>query len=90
MRNSSVPLLQPNTFAEIQQAQSAVWIMFDQVATEAVGFNHIPGGSNVLYLDGHMDYVRYIAEIPYGSGGSTAPVNEGVARFIRLIYTEFD
>ena len=79
-----------NNAAASAQAQSSVWIMMDQVATEAVGFNHIPGGSNVLYLDGHVDYIRYIAEVPYGAGGSTAPVNEGVARFIGLIYTQFD
>ncbi len=27
-------------------------------------FNHIPGGSNVLYLDGHVGYVRYPSEFP--------------------------
>ncbi len=27
-------------------------------------FNHVPGGSNVLYLDGHVDFVRYPDEWP--------------------------
>jgi prepilin-type N-terminal cleavage/methylation domain-containing protein/prepilin-type processing-associated H-X9-DG protein len=36
-------------------------------------FNHLPGGSNVLYLDGHVEYVRYDSEFPvklgeYGGG----------------------
>ena len=22
-------------------------------------FNHVPGGSNVLYMDGHVEYRRY-------------------------------
>jgi len=22
-------------------------------------FNHVPGGSNVLYMDGHVEYQRY-------------------------------
>jgi len=25
-------------------------------------FNHIPGGSNVLYLDGHAQFVKYPSE----------------------------
>ena len=64
------------------KAQSQIFIMFDHVACFAEGFNHIPGGSNVLYMDGHVDFIRYIAEEPYGSGGSTAPVNEGIAYVI--------
>ncbi len=27
-------------------------------------FNHIPGGSNVLYMDGHVRFIRYQAEYP--------------------------
>ena len=40
-------------------AQSTIWIMADQISTLPTGFNHIPGGSNVLYLDGHVSFVRY-------------------------------
>jgi prepilin-type N-terminal cleavage/methylation domain-containing protein/prepilin-type processing-associated H-X9-DG protein len=40
-------------------AQSGLPIMFDQIATDVTAFNHIPGGSNVLYLDGHVEFVRY-------------------------------
>jgi prepilin-type N-terminal cleavage/methylation domain-containing protein/prepilin-type processing-associated H-X9-DG protein len=67
------------------QAQSTIWIMFDHVMLDTAGFNHVPGGCNVLYLDGHVDFVRYIAEEPYGKGGSVAPVNEGVASVLGLI-----
>ena len=67
------------------QAQSTVFMMFDHVAEEAAGFNHIPGGCNVLYLDGHVEFIRYIIEKPYGSGGSQAPVNAGVADIIGII-----
>jgi len=40
-------------------------------------FNHLPGGSNVLYMDGHVKYVRYGTEYPvaigeYGAGESWA------------------
>jgi prepilin-type N-terminal cleavage/methylation domain-containing protein/prepilin-type processing-associated H-X9-DG protein len=27
-------------------------------------FNHIPGGSNVLYMDGHVEFVRYGSQFP--------------------------
>ena len=27
-------------------------------------FNHVPGGSNVLYMDGHVEYVRYDSKFP--------------------------
>ena len=27
-------------------------------------FNHIPGGSNVLFLDGHVEFIRYPGEFP--------------------------
>jgi prepilin-type N-terminal cleavage/methylation domain-containing protein/prepilin-type processing-associated H-X9-DG protein len=50
-------------------AQSEVAIMADNIggstdpAEKATGmvsdFNHVPGGSNVLYLDGHVEFHRY-------------------------------
>jgi prepilin-type N-terminal cleavage/methylation domain-containing protein/prepilin-type processing-associated H-X9-DG protein len=74
-----------NNPAASAKAQSEVFIMFDQVATVPSEYNHIPGGSNVLYLDGHVEFIRYIAENPYGTGGSKAPVNEGVANILGAI-----
>ncbi|HNR32216.1 MAG TPA: prepilin-type N-terminal cleavage/methylation domain-containing protein [Candidatus Hydrogenedentes bacterium] len=74
-----------NNPAASAQAQSTVFIMFDHVSDRPEGFNHVPGGSNVLYLDGHVSYVRYIPENPYGSGGSIAPVNAGVASVIGAV-----
>ncbi len=62
------------------QAQSEVWIMFDHVSTDTGMFNHIPGGSNVLYMDGHVEFIRYIPEDPNNpTGAGTPPVNVGVA-----------
>lgn len=53
-------------------AQSEMVIMFDTFGnTEAsnmtagsVIFNHIPGGSNVLYMDGHTTFIRYQSAFP--------------------------
>jgi prepilin-type N-terminal cleavage/methylation domain-containing protein/prepilin-type processing-associated H-X9-DG protein len=43
------------------RAQSEIEIMWDHAAQvgSTKSFNHIPGGSNVLYLDGHVAFVRY-------------------------------
>jgi len=54
-------------------AQSELWIMFDLVPTVAKYFNHVPGGANVLYMDGHVDFIRY---------PGAQPVNELVAETI--------
>ena len=53
-------------------AQSQVFIMMDQFGTGAAvdKFNHVPGGCNVLYLDGHVQFVRYINN----DEGATPPV----------------
>lgn len=79
-----------NNPAASAKAQSEVYIMFDHIATDTSGFNHVPGGCNTLYLDGHVSFVRFVAENPYGSGGSQSPVNAGVASLIGLIFTEFN
>lgn len=41
------------------QAQSVVPIVWDHVTTNVKDFAHVPGGANVLYLDGHVDFLRY-------------------------------
>ncbi|MFP4502102.1 MAG: type II secretion system protein [Candidatus Hydrogenedentota bacterium] len=48
-----------NDPARTTEAQSTLALMWDVVLTDADGFNHVPGGANVLYLDGHVDFVRY-------------------------------
>jgi prepilin-type processing-associated H-X9-DG protein len=55
-------------------SQSELPVMWDdanmydpQFAANTVGvgaFNHIPGGSNILYMDGHVEFMRYPGEYP--------------------------
>jgi len=59
-----------NNPAASAKAQSELPIMWDYVTTDVAYFNHIPGGSNVLFLDGHVSFIRY---------PSDAPVNKAVA-----------
>ena len=48
-----------NNPAGSAHAQSSVVVMWDHVTTASLDFNHIPGGANVLYMDGHVDFIRY-------------------------------
>ena len=44
------------------KAQSELPIFYDTFSAEADNFNHVPGGGNVLYMDGHVEFLRYPAE----------------------------
>jgi len=52
-------------------AQSDIAIAHDathaNVAWNAGDFYHIPGGGNVIYLDGHVRFVRYPSAWPIGA-----------------------
>jgi prepilin-type N-terminal cleavage/methylation domain-containing protein/prepilin-type processing-associated H-X9-DG protein len=48
-----------NNPAATAVAQSEVAVMWDEVSTNPEGFNHVPGGCNVLYMDGHVEFRRY-------------------------------
>jgi prepilin-type N-terminal cleavage/methylation domain-containing protein/prepilin-type processing-associated H-X9-DG protein len=37
---------------------------FDDSGAAANVFNHIPGGCNVLYMDGHVEFLRYPTKFP--------------------------
>ncbi len=40
------------------QAQSDIAIMWDNIADDG-HFNHVPGGCNILYMDGHVSFERW-------------------------------
>jgi prepilin-type processing-associated H-X9-DG protein len=48
-----------NNPAASSKAQSELALMWDQVSTDVDEFNHIPGGCNILYMDGHVEFARY-------------------------------
>ena len=39
-------------------AQSAIVVMFDEVQGPVLRFNHVPGGCNVLFMDGHVQFAK--------------------------------
>lgn len=53
-----------NNPAASAQAQSEIAIMWDVVIENAAEFNHVPGGANVMYLDGHVEFLKYPGEFP--------------------------
>ncbi|HNR29278.1 MAG TPA: DUF1559 domain-containing protein [Candidatus Hydrogenedentes bacterium] len=73
-------------------AQSVVPIAFDTITSGGaqtgvigvgvVAFNHIPGGANVLYMDGHARFLRYPTRVPYGESVGDYPVTPFVAAAI--------
>jgi len=44
---------------------SDIPIMFDHLSTNPLYFNHLPGGANILYMDGHVDFAKYPQRDPY-------------------------
>lgn len=59
-----------NNPAASSKAQSEVSIMNDELSSNVTAIdgapaaNHVPGGGNVLYLDGHVEFIRYPGEFP--------------------------
>ncbi len=73
-------------------AQSKLPIAFDTITSGGaltgvagvgvVAFNHIPGGSNVLYMDGHVQFVKYPLNVPDNQSGGEYPITPFVAAAI--------
>jgi prepilin-type N-terminal cleavage/methylation domain-containing protein/prepilin-type processing-associated H-X9-DG protein len=67
-----------NNPAGSAQAQSELPVMWDTVKNpvakdEWPEFNHVPGGANVLYMDGHVKFQRYPGgEFPANAPGAWA------------------
>ncbi|MCX5770530.1 MAG: DUF1559 domain-containing protein [Candidatus Hydrogenedentes bacterium] len=53
-----------NNPAASAKAQSEVFIMGDALGTQPEYFNHIPGGANILFMDGHVEFIKYPTEPP--------------------------
>lgn len=66
-------------------AETEVPIMYDMLVLSSVeslsggivSFNHMPGGCNVLYMDGHVEFLRYPgAHDAYGPPSGQMPRKE--------------
>ena len=63
---------------ETSLAQSEIPVFWDNVDPEVIHFNHAPGGSNVLYLNGHVQFIKYPG--PH-------PVCRAVTGIIQMVYS---
>ena len=54
-----------NNPAASYKADTRLPIMFDMTSINVQDFNHVPGGANVLFLDGHVSFEKYRASSLY-------------------------
>jgi len=57
-----------NNPAASAQAQSAIPVSGDWVDRNTDAFNHIPGGANFLFMDGHVEFIRFPSKWPVTRG----------------------
>jgi prepilin-type N-terminal cleavage/methylation domain-containing protein/prepilin-type processing-associated H-X9-DG protein len=75
-----------NNSAASSQAQSELAVMWDEISgDEASHFNHVPGGCNVLFMDGHVEFLKY-----QGPGGNKFPVNQGGLSFHEMSHMLYE
>jgi prepilin-type N-terminal cleavage/methylation domain-containing protein/prepilin-type processing-associated H-X9-DG protein len=60
-----------NNPAASSKASSELPVMWDEIAVYggATTFNHVPGGGNCLYLDGHVEWLLWPSKFPSDSAG---------------------
>ena len=51
-----------NNAAQGNEANSTIPVMWDHISTNTKDYAHVPSGLNVLYLDGHVEFIRYPGE----------------------------
>lgn len=71
-----------NNPASSAMAQSTLFLMWDQASTNLSAYNHVPGGGNVLYMDGHVSFLKYPREGEMG----TAPISRNAACLMGIFY----
>ena len=71
-----------NNPAASAKAQSELFFMADWVSTDlGQEFNHAPGGCNVLFMDGHVAFIRYINN----EQAATPPVMPSLATMVGVL-----
>ncbi len=55
-----------NNPAGSAKSQSEIAVMWDEIAVYggATTFNHVPGGGNCLYMDGHVEFLKWQSTFP--------------------------
>ena len=58
-------------------------LMFDNVSEIPTEFNHVPGGANVLYMDGHVHFEKYPSYVDY-------PLTRAWTNLMASDFSDFD
>ncbi|MBI2421755.1 MAG: DUF1559 domain-containing protein [Candidatus Hydrogenedentes bacterium] len=53
-----------NNAAGSAEAQSTIPTSWDWLGETASSYNHVPGGSNVLFMDGHVEFIKFPGQFP--------------------------
>jgi prepilin-type processing-associated H-X9-DG protein len=56
-----------NNPAASATASSSIPVMYEAPSETPTNFNHIPGGGNCLYMDGHVEFLKYPTKFPMAS-----------------------
>lgn len=80
----------------VDRVQSTLFVMMDKIGKrgDILLFNHLPGGANVLFMDGHVDWIPYIAppldhtHAPTMDFGSMQPVLPSMANILDIFSKE--
>lgn len=54
-----------NNPAGSSRAQSEIPVMYDYPSANVAQYAHVPGGGNVLYMDGHVEFIKYPTVYPF-------------------------
>jgi prepilin-type N-terminal cleavage/methylation domain-containing protein/prepilin-type processing-associated H-X9-DG protein len=66
-----------------EASSSLVPVMWDQLSTMIAEFSHVPAGQNVLFLDGHVEFIRYDrGNTRYPTTPLYAAINGGVEEYL--------
>jgi len=68
-----------NNPAASAKAQSEIFIYADKIQEDPQFFNHVPGGGNVLYMDGHVEFIKYPGKFPFSELMATRAKDVGDA-----------
>ncbi|MCC6694037.1 MAG: DUF1559 domain-containing protein [Candidatus Hydrogenedentes bacterium] len=62
-----------NNPAGSAKGQSTVPVAWDNICTDlaTVEYNHVPGGVNTLYMDGHVEFIKYPGKFPASKNFAT-------------------
>ncbi len=77
-----------NNAGAAAQGQTDLPVMFDALSGEDPShYNHVPGGCNVLFMDGHVEYLKWVSGSGTPNNGNRFPANGGGLLIHRATHT---